>query len=192
MKTLSRFLTQLFYMQIVVIYYLILICVHWRYHCIVIIGNFFYLWREPFLKARRHLEIKGKELGTLEWNYTIHRENSQRRIGSGRETADSQCGCGVQDTFYWPVCHLCRVSGAIVSSSDHVNLDIYNLCVLMTINPSSADILVSPGGCGQCLCHRCPHIYLTHRQCGGGAEDVFIDSVVRGGGGKHYQRHGQS
>ena len=91
---------------------------------------------------------------------------------------------GWQDTFYWPVCHLCRVSGAIVSSSDHVNLDIYNLCVLMTINPSSSDILVSPGGCGQCLCHRCPHIYLTHRQCGGGAEDVFIDSVVRGEGGE--------
>ena len=33
----------------------------------------------------------------------------------------------------------------------------------MTINPSSALISGSPGGCGQCLCHRCPHIYLTHR-----------------------------
>ena len=90
---------------------------------------------------------------------------------------------GWQDTFYWPVCHLCRVSGAIVSSSDHVNLDIYNLRVLMTINPSSSDILVSPGGCGQCLCHRCPHIYLTHRQAGAGRRMFLLTQWSGGGGG---------
>ena len=101
---------------------------------------------------------------------------------------------GWQDTFYWPVCHLCRVSGAIVSSSDHVNLDIYNLRVLMTINPSSSDILRSPGGCGQCLCHRCPHIYLTHRQAGAGRRMFLLTqwSGGGGGGGKYHQRHGHS
>ena len=68
---------------------------------------------------------------------------------------------GWQDTFYWPVCHLCRVSGAIVSSSDHVNLDIYNLRVLMTINPSSSDIL-SPRGVVASVCVTGVHTFTSH------------------------------
>ena len=81
--------------------------------------------------------------------------------------------------FYWPVCDLCWVCGAIMSSSDRSNL--------MTFTVSVSSWYPGPRGALSSVCtHRCPHIYLTQSRGRGRSGGCFYWLSGQLRRGKHH------